>query len=995
MLPDLNNIETQVRQVVEKGFIIPMQQKWESHRHIIDTYIEFVKKYENRMVEVNDKSASEEYLQDVNNLLSHYVMPPSTFCFDEEFGDYLKEANSYISLYQTVVRDKQPDSALKYSKDDGTLLKAGKNIKKFWFYTTRSPRIIRNMFLKIAGKTRRPLSPLMRKVPVRGIMHNFVASDLPGELHNRLFLPFHLRIEKELKVLLEIEGLLQKSDKKDGNAKKILREIGSLTGNLRKERNFPFQTLVNEVFHDVLPLLGQHFDKAGTLDLPRREFSDRKNKQRHSQIISKYRKTGTHSNIKLISMLDAWQMITSVNLLLEKVRALTADTASFISAQLKETNGDVIDKAYNDLQRFTRKLTKAEDEAALAEILPQLENEVAQNLVRKRIPKAIEVIENEDAILKIQEFTGLAMEYVAQMAESVNILNSSEGETKLLTAGDITRVKIRHLVEHDSLPLILEPAAKAKAAILGYTKQSREQLLETGRIAEYNLETAISLLGTGADFEQLLQIANEGLGRSISRIGETREATLKLEEKISGDFDNALNTFAVQLAGYLDTKSLLDARSRIVKAKALKKSEQIWTNIKYLSFRFWIYLLSGLKFIYKYSKGKYKIIRSHLGLDPIPPLVSAEISDFLAETQRAIARLPYVYQRLFVLSPLNDEKFFRGRKAELDQLADAYQNWLFGRYAPTVIVGETGSGTTSLLNLFCSNNLSETVIYRIEDINPIGKSDEFYSLMQGPFQGASFKSKDEIINHLNSLPHKAVFILEGVHHLFLRTIHGFDVIRQFAEIISATNGNIFWLTTSTLYGWRYLDKVMQLSDFFGYIVELRALSDGEIVDVILRRHMASGYNLNFELPENEKAGRRIAQIKDPAEKNEYLKQRYFNSLNQFARSNIAISMLIWLRSARDVNGNQITIALPSGLNLSFIKSLSREKLFLLQALLVHDGLPEHEIAGVMNFTRARIRLLVVQLFDDGVIVLKRGLYVINPLLYRQVVSTLKDANLIH
>ena len=106
-------------------------------------------------------------------------------------------------------------------------------------------------------------------------------------------------------------------------------------------------------------------------------------------------------------------------------------------------------------------------------------------------------------------------------------------------------------------------------------------------------------------------------------------------------------------------------------------------------------------------------------------------------------------------------------------------------------------------------------------------------------------------------------------------------------------------------------------------------------------------------------------------------------------------MLLWLRSAQDIRGNELTIALPKGLNVSFIKTLAREKLFFLQALLVHDGLPEDKIAAVLNFSREKARLLTIQLYDDGIIVIKKDLYVINPLLYRQVVSTLKSLNLIH
>ena len=348
-----------------------------------------------------------------------------------------------------------------------------------------------------------------------------------------------------------------------------------------------------------------------------------------------------------------------------------------------------------------------------------------------------------------------------------------------------------------------------------------------------------------------------------------------------------------------------------------------------------------------------------------------------------------------MLSPLEDEYFFRGRKKEIDRITAAFTNWQEGRYAPTVIIGETGSGITSLINLYVKNQLAGQPLFRYEVNQSVSKEDDLCAMLGAAFAGKPFADREEMFQWFDGLENRPVIILEGIQRLFLRTIHGFGAIRLFAELISATNKRVFWITSCNLYGWQYIDKTLRYSDFFGYLVELQSLSEQEVVDVILRRHVASGYNLRFELPESAKLDKKLEKLVDEADQQKYLKDKYFAALNSFARSNIAISMLLWLRSAREVKGNEITIALPKGLDASFVKTFSRDKLFMLHALLLHDGLSDEQLASVLNFLSTRTRLLIIQLYDDGVIVLKNGLYSANPLLYRQVVSTLRDANLIH
>ena len=53
------------------------------------------------------------------------------------------------------------------------------------------------------------------------------------------------------------------------------------------------------------------------------------------------------------------------------------------------------------------------------------------------------------------------------------------------------------------------------------------------------------------------------------------------------------------------------------------------------------------------------------GLRLQPQTTQEELFKYLKETRQKIDQLPYIYQRLFEIGPLTDERLFAGREEEL------------------------------------------------------------------------------------------------------------------------------------------------------------------------------------------------------------------------------------------------------------------------------------------------------------------------------------------
>ena len=87
------------------------------------------------------------------------------------------------------------------------------------------------------------------------------------------------------------------------------------------------------------------------------------------------------------------------------------------------------------------------------------------------------------------------------------------------------------------------------------------------------------------------------------------------------------------------------------------------------------------------------------------------MSDYLVETEEAVNRLPFVYQRLFKLEPLSTFDLYIERAEAYEKFKLAYSRWKNGKFAPAIISGEKGSGKTSFINRFlASKSINEKII---------------------------------------------------------------------------------------------------------------------------------------------------------------------------------------------------------------------------------------------------------------------------------------------
>ena len=375
---------------------------------------------------------------------------------------------------------------------------------------------------------------------------------------------------------------------------------------------------------------------------------------------------------------------------------------------------------------------------------------------------------------------------------------------------------------------------------------------------------------------------------------------------------------------------------------------------------------------------------------------SVGLSTFLTETDQKIQELPKSYRELFDLSKQIDAELYVNSADNIRGAGKAYEAWKEGFPSSIALIGEKGSGKTTLSYFLKEEHFADQKVINIEIKQSTWKIEQILSLLGSSFEVSDVNRPEHIVNAINAREEKIIVNLEGLQKLYLRNINGFEALDALWLIISETKGKVFWMTTCSRYAWEFLNKIEGVETHFTHIFLTDSLSEGNIKNVILNRHNKSVYKLNFEADESIRRSRNYKKrLNDPKAVQEYLKEIYFEKLSDITEGNTSVATILWLRSIKKVERRTITISPLQPVNIETLEILKPETLFTLAAIVLHDTLKVAELCRVLNLTLAQSRVLLTRLKSRGVLIEDESGYYLNQLVFRQVLRLLKRRNIIH
>ncbi|MEQ8910582.1 MAG: ATP-binding protein [Vicingaceae bacterium] len=1005
-LPELPIDE--LNQIIAKPFLDKLEKEIRQQQALLRKTEEIYETYHKKLKRLDSDKEIPKYINETDwlkttlyQVLENEFPEKREIYFEEEFKTFYEECMLFIERLPREVEVEQKESRFQITSGDTLWVRSVKPFKKLLFWVSRLPQKLTNAF----RTKKKPIKRWSHKVPVRSLVRHYLLNEfilqcLPifKELQQQKCDALNLKWSIDRDINMEISLFLEKEE---NTAQDLLEHIDTIAERNSIQENVDDLDrkleLWDEKVKSILTSLRKEYleavDKVDTFELSRSDFSDNRiasgqksYQENHLRLFNGWRNT-------LFAQLDDFQL--DIEFYHIKYSGLLQFFLLQNSCRLRinKTITQNIERINEEFDLVVSNIKNSSKSSKEVEGLLKTERKrLIKTLDQTIIPQAIEAIYNQNLPYLLDRLELKVKEQVDKMKDK-RIIYAYNEYNKPISKSELSHFNPKELVLVDSFKQFSELNKKLKSEVVKKIEKLQIDLKELGGIVDYNLDSAINSVKEKGDEEDISHIALDGVERSKVKVSTIEKDLQTIQDLVNEKLRAGIDELNNALIKLTDNENITALRLQLARAKAVRKTEEYRQNIIRnakqfgpLAYRFVRSQFSNFSALISSALKSYGLFEKNQEL-------TTELSDFLNQSEAAISKLPYVYRRLYRVEPLQEEIFFEGRKKELDQIESAYKKWQEGLFSNCCLIGEKGSGASSLVNFFIEKVPAKKVIrYKFQEA--ISSKDEFYKIFQTLLKNKEIDSLEQIVEHLKQ-NNKELIVFEDMQHLFLKKLGGFEALNLLFELMSQTAKDIFWISEVTLYTWDYLQRTIHIQRYFKNQIKLNPLTSEQIIQLIMKRHRVSGYNLAFEAVEPTRSEHRKLRKMSEEEEQKYLKTRYFTRLNNFAQSNISLALLYWIRSTQKVEDNTIYIGEVRIMQFNFLKNLHDQQIFTLHNLLIHDSLDVEEHAEIFHQSENQSRMNLMVLEDNGVVSSKNGRFYINRLLYRQTVNVLKNKNILH
>ena len=1015
-------VRKKFRKIVQDHLIPVLEEAINEQRTFVQRIESLVTKACQRINEAEQASDKNEFLQaytDYNqavfDLILHRYEDMTGKRFDDIFAQYDKQTDKYLSILPLHHTEVQKEERFVTQPGDPRRVKFVKFRKRRQRTLRKVPVSTRNFLRKLSKKDPHPHSVWTYRVPLQRLVERFYQVEwingiipIIEKIYQHIALSTQKIWELEDRVYTVIYTYLMdnyaESDRWLEEAPKLPQEeYESIISILYAEMDALQEQVIADAQAQLTQLeeqFEQAYDRVGTSEVSARPYESGTLQKDKALAEKDFLHCTQGWRYTLYALHEDWRIDQELNLICTRLFNEHGQLKETLRKKIEESAIPQIDRLLECLNEIQTAI-KEHPEERLRYALKQQQSKLDMQLIRTIIPTTIAVLYRQSLPAIVTDLRQATQKAVENISDKRGLVDTNVYDHPIRKS-EITYISPRQIVNFESWPVLLAATEQAKDTIGQEVLDIQKLISEIGQVSYFNLDSAVSVYESEEpDPEKARSIAIEGLQRA-------NKNAVKIKEKLTGIYRQAdeslwhtIQEFNRNLVSLKQNDYALEIKLRIAKAKAVERTRTLKNQTV-------DYVKNAVPYALRYTQGRYRAAsetvatyRKRMGIGAVATEVSTEVSDFLNDTETAINRLPYVYQRLFGNKPLDENVFYEDRPHEIVRLQEGYRNWVKGRYASAVLIGEKGGGATTLINFFLKK-LSQVErqrykILRADSPDQIYTEEDLLVFFQKLLPSNSFEKISEVTSYFNEHPQKHIIVWENLQHFYLRKVGGFVCLKLLVELISRTNLQVFWLCTCTRYAWDYLDKARQLSDYFEYVVPLEPINTEQLREAILKRHRVSGYSIKYAAPAEILARKKFQKLSDE-DKQVYLENEYFNDLNRLTAGNFSIAQLYWLRSTQQVINDTITIGSLKTMDFSFTKAIPLSQMLILHALLLHDGLTEAQFQEMSERKTGRLtatHLGLMQLRDDGLVVKRDQMYTINPLLYRQIVQLLQTKNFLH
>jgi hypothetical protein len=323
--------------------------------------------------------------------------------------------------------------------------------------------------------------------------------------------------------------------------------------------------------------------------------------------------------------------------------------------------------------------------------------------------------------------------------------------------------------------------------------------------------------------------------------------------------------------------------------------------------------------------------------------------------------LPLLYRRLFRFEPLQDPRFLVGREKEMGAITSARSIWERGRPVGIIIVGQRGSGKTSLINCSLRRILAGQDVVRGEFGRRLVTEAEMRIFLSTLMEAGDPAQLESFL-----LSRRRVIILEELERSFLRQVGHYGALRELLRIIAATSSSVLWILSTNHIAFQFMNASVNLSQSFSHRINAGTAGIEDLHQAIMLRHNLSGLRLQFT-PPSAMTGR-IQKLRRLLTDRVSPETLFFNTLAHESAGVYRSAFEIWLGQIDIVqNGTLYMKPLLSPEISEMLERLTLEDLFTLVAIPQHGSLTAEEHAIIFQKHIAHSRAQLNELLANEII----------------------------
>jgi hypothetical protein len=331
------------------------------------------------------------------------------------------------------------------------------------------------------------------------------------------------------------------------------------------------------------------------------------------------------------------------------------------------------------------------------------------------------------------------------------------------------------------------------------------------------------------------------------------------------------------------------------------------------------------------------------------------------------------------------------QKDLLEKLEDSIDRWHRGitEVQSLAIYGDQGSGKSWLLARLerefqdlrvLKTSISEKMFTRNQVLSL------FEKLLEVPLAGGV----DSLI-YGDAKMTRTLILIDNAQNLFLSKLGGFDGFRTLLELVSASTKNIFWCALFNAFSWTYLDSVFRRNRGFDMVEKIPRWSDGDIKELILRRHSKTSYRLSYDSVINA-----AGSEQGTSGRIEHIESNFFTLLWQQSNGNPKAALYYWLSSLKKSDSSLLRVGLPEEAEKGRFLNLLEDELFVYTELVRHGQLSMNEVIAVTDLPEGIVREALREGAKRRMLICSDdGYYQVNVFYQDTLINILKQKNFIY